>query len=245
MQGVNTSEPSTNLIIGASSKIGQALIAQLLARSSDTQIVAVSRTNFNMPDSVRFISCDYTAKAIANVGQELSSLAGSFERILICNGILHTDTLQPEKRLEDLTLESMSEVFRVNTFVPALWLQTLAPLLRSTKACRIALFSARVGSISDNRAGGWYSYRASKAALNMIVQSAAIEFSRRAKNVKLLAFHPGTVDTPLSEPFQRNVPVGKLFTPTYVATQLLELLAQLPLNGEASYLDYAGDTIDW
>lgn len=93
--------------------------------------------------------------------------------------------------------------------------------------------------------GGWYSYRASKAALNMLIQNAAIEFARRAKNVKLLAFHPGTVDTPLSAPFQRNVPHGKLFTPDYVARQLLDLLTQLPLDGQASYLDYAGKEISW
>lgn len=245
MQGVDTSGTSTSLIIGASSKIGQALIAQLLTRPTDTRIVAVSRNTVNLPAAVHCMSCDCTAKAIANVGQELSSLAGSFERIIICNGILHSDTLQPEKRLEDLTLENMTEVFRVNTFVPALWLRTLAPLLRSTQACRIALLSARVGSISDNRAGGWHSYRASKAALNMLIQNASIEFARRAKNVKLLAFHPGTVDTPLSAPFQRNVPNGKLFTPDYVARQLLDLLTQLPVDGQASYLDYAGKEISW
>lgn len=237
--------PSTSLIIGASSEIGQALITQLLEQSIETQIVAVSRTKPKLPNSVRFISCDYTPEAIANVGAELSPLAGSFERIVICNGILHRDALQPEKRLEDLNLENMAEVFRVNTFGPALWLQALAPLLRSPQACRIAIFSARVGSISDNRAGGWYSYRASKAALNMLVQNAAIEFARRAKNVKLFAFHPGTVDTPLSAPFQRNVPDGKLFTPEYVAQQLLGLLAQLPVDGQASYLDYAGANINW
>ena len=133
----------------------------------------------------------------------------------------------------------------MNTFLPALWLKTLAPLLRSKEVCRIALLSARVGSISDNRAGGWYSYRASKAALNMLIQSAAIEFARRAKNVKLLAFHPGTVDTPLSAPFQHNVPDGKLFTPEYVAHQLLDLLTALPADGRASYLDYAGKPIAW
>ena len=235
----------TSLIIGASSKIGQALIARLLTQSTDTRIVAVSRHTLDLPAAVRCLPCDYTAKAIANVGQELSSLAGSFERIIICNGILHSDTLQPEKRLEDLTLENMAEVFRVNTFVPALWLQAIAPLLRSPQACRVALLSARVGSISDNRAGGWYSYRASKSALNMLIQSAAIEFARRAKNVKLLAFHPGTVDTPLSAPFQRNVPEGKLFTPDYVARQLLELMTQLSVDGQASYLDYAGKEISW
>ncbi len=245
MHAVDTSPTSTSLIIGASSEIGQALIAQLLAAPTKTRIVAVSRSPLKLPAAVRTLNCDYTPEAIAYVGQELSSHSGSFERIVICNGILHRGELQPEKRLEDLKLDNMAEVFRINTFVPALWLQALAPLLRSTQACRVALLSARVGSISDNRAGGWYSYRASKAALNMLIQSAAIEFARRAKNVKLVAFHPGTVDTPLSAPFQRNVADGKLFTPEYVAKQLLEILRELPADGQASYLDYAGKTIDW
>ena len=245
MHNDEASSPSTSLIIGASSQIGQALIAQLLAQADETSIVAVSRSRLDLPERVRCLSCDYTPESIARVGEELAPLAGSFARIIICNGILHRDTLQPEKRLEDLDLDNMAEVFRVNTFLPALWLKTLAPLLRSNEVCRVALLSARVGSISDNRAGGWYSYRASKAALNMLIQSAAIEFARRAKNVKLLAFHPGTVDTPLSAPFQHNVPEGKLFTPEYVAHQLLDLLTALPADGRASYLDYAGKPIAW
>jgi len=240
-----TNTSTTSLIIGASSQIGQALIAQLLAQAGDTRIVAVSRGVLELPESVRCISCDYTPEAIARVGDELSTWAGSFARIVICNGILHNENLKPEKRLEDLNLQSMAEVFRVNTFLPALWLQALAPIVRSQQACPIAVLSARVGSISDNRAGGWYSYRASKAALNMVIQSAAIEFARRAKNVKLLAFHPGTVDTPLSAPFRANVPEGKLFTAEYVARQLLDLMTDLPLDGRASYLDYAGEPIAW
>lgn len=245
MSSDETGAPSTNLIIGASSQIGQALIAQLLELSPDATIVAVSRSALGLPERVICHRCDYSPEDIARVGKELTPLTGSFTRIIICNGILHHDTLQPEKRLEDLDLDNMAQVFRVNAILPALWLKTLAPLLPSKQPCRIALFSARVGSISDNRAGGWYSYRASKAALNMLTQSAAIEFARRAKNVKLLAFHPGTVATPLSAPFQRNVPEGKLFTPEYVARQLLNLLTDLPVDGSASYLDYAGKPITW
>lgn len=154
MQGIDKNKSSTSLIIGASSKIGQALIMQLLSRSTDTQIVAVSRNTLELPAAVRCIPCDYTPNAIAMVGQALSPLAGSFERIIICNGILHSETLQPEKRLEDLRLENMAEIFRINAFLPALWLQVLAPLLLSAQSCRVALLSARVGSIGDNRAGG-------------------------------------------------------------------------------------------
>ena len=109
----------------------------------------------------------------------------------------------------------------------------------------MVFLSARVGSINDNRMGGWYSYRASKAALNMLLKTAAIEYARRAKNVKLIAFHPGTTDTTLSKPFQKNIPEDKLFKPDFVARQLLMLVAKTPIDGTLSYLDWDHQSIDW
>ena len=103
---------------------------------------------------------------------------------------------------------AMQHVLHVNTIVPALWLKALAPALKRASASVVAVTSARVGSIGDNRMGGWYSYRASKAALNMVLKSAAIEYRRRAPRVKVMAFHPGTTDSDLSRPFQRGVPDG-------------------------------------
>ena len=107
------------------------------------------------------------------------------------------------------------------------------------------MLSARVGSIADNHLGGWYSYRCAKAALNMGLKSAAIELARRAKGIKLVAFHPGTVDTPLSEPFQKNVAPEKLFEPAFVAERLDEILAAHAADGELSYLDWAGKAVPW
>ena len=126
-----------------------------------------------------------------------------------------------------------------------LWIQKLTPVLTGKSPCTFVLFSARVGSISDNRLGGWYSYRASKAALNMMVKTAAIELARRAKNIKLIAFHPGTTDTPLSKPFQKNVPESKLFSAEFVAKQLLEIVEKTPHDQMASYLDWQGEKINW
>jgi NAD(P)-dependent dehydrogenase (short-subunit alcohol dehydrogenase family) len=150
-----------------------------------------------------------------------------------------------EKRIEDIDAGQMAELLHINSILPALWLQALLPVLKSSPRCILTVFSARVGSISDNHKGGWYSYRASKAALNMIVRTAAIEYARRAPGIKLLAFHPGTVDTLLSRPFQKNVAAEKLFTPEFVAQQLLTICAALPLDAEASYLDWAGEPITW
>ena len=130
-----------------------------------------------------------------------------------------------------------------NTVTPMLWLKHLTTKIKSKNSCKIVIFTARVGSISDNKLGGWYSYRASKAAINMLIKSAAVELARRAKNIKLISFHPGTTDTPLSKPFQKNVPNGKLFTSEFVASQLLNIVENTEVDGQASFLDWQGKTI--
>ena len=107
------------------------------------------------------------------------------------------------------------------------------------------MLSARVGSIGDNHLGGWYAYRASKAALNMLLKTAAIEYSRRSANVKLLSFHPGTTDTPLSKPFQSSVAADKLFTPDFVAAQLIALMTAADIDGQLAFIDWNGQSIDW
>lgn len=109
----------------------------------------------------------------------------------------------------------------------------------------ISVFSARIGSIDDNRSDGWYGYRASKAALNMLLKTAAIEFARRAANVKLIAFHPGTTDKPLSKPFQRSVKKENLFTPEFVAEHLVDIMNTQLVDGECSFIDRENKTIAW
>lgn len=126
-----------------------------------------------------------------------------------------------------------------------LWIKALRPLLAGKQASHISVLSARVGSIGDNNLGGWYAYRASKSALNMLLKTAAIEYARRASNVKLIAFHPGTTDTALSKPFQKNVPQNKLFTPDFVAERLIGIMNSTPVDGELAYLDWDNQTIQW
>lgn len=231
------------LVIGASSAIASALIQALSARQY--QVVAVSRraANGDHPD-VRWLQCDYSPAQIADTVAALRDKPLTWRRVFICNGVLH-DEAMPEKRLEDLSLETLEARLRSNSIVPMLWLQALLPILRGKTPCHIAVLSARIGSIGDNQLGGWYSYRASKAALNMLLKTAAIECSRRAKNLKFIAFHPGTTDTPLSAPFQASVPEDKLFSPAFVAEQLLALCDNCPVDGQLSYLDWAGKAIDW
>lgn len=248
------SAPGKALVIGASSAIAQALIAAMIHNHTVSEIVAVSRTmpgqdngaqTNDMP--VNYLSCDYSSAAINQLVAQLSGPQHNkpFSHVFICTGVLHNEHIKPEKRLEDLDAAQMAELMHINTIVPALWIQALLPVLKQSPRCVFSVFSARVGSISDNHKGGWYSYRASKAALNMVIKTAAIEYARRAPGVKLFAFHPGTVDTALSRPFQKNVPADKLFTPAFVAAQLLSICSRLPVDGEASYLDWAGAPITW
>ncbi|GGP36604.1 short-chain dehydrogenase [Shewanella algicola] len=206
-------------------------------------------------------SCDYQQASIEQCVSDIAKIAGTVTRIVMCNGILHSKNqhistnepgLMPEKRIEDIDAHSLEQLFYANSIVPMLWLSALTPLLSQPRhkvsaeqKCVISILSARVGSISDNRLGGWYGYRASKAALNMLIKTTAVEYARRLKRVKLIAFHPGTTDTPLSKPFQANVTQGKLFTPAFVASQLQQIMDNSEPNGEASYLDWQGEPINW
>lgn len=245
----------TALVIGASGGIANAIITELLADSSLEQLIAISRSA--QPQSlsdprVEWRCCDYSEAAINHIAEQLieQHTNAVFTQVFICHGILHSPTIKPEKRLEDLNTDSLHDVFHVNAVLPILWLKALRPMLTRNNTpdqhtCYIAVLSARVGSISDNQLGGWYSYRASKAALNMLLKNAAIEYSRRARNVKLIAFHPGTTDTGLSKPFQKNVAPEKLFSSHFVAKQLLSLLDKQTPDGQLSFVDWNHKAIEW
>jgi len=238
------------LVIGAGSAIARAIVEELLADEKLQEVICVSR---NLPSDlletggkrVKWLQSDYTEQSIERVVTGLRAYQGSFTRVFLCNGLLHNQTIKPEKRLEEINSATLNTLFAANALVPVLWLKNLLPLLTGDQDCQVSVFSARVGSISDNRRGGWYSYRASKAALNMLVKTAALEYARRAPNVRFLVFHPGTTDTPLSRPFQRAVPADKLFQPEFVARQLLKLLDTPPADGNIQFLDWAGNTVGW
>ena len=179
------------------------------------------------------------------VRDQIQALRPTLLRVALCHGVLHGEHLAPEKRLEDLDAVALQTVFAANAIVPVLWLKVLRKLLSHAQHCKVAVLSARVGSIGDNHLGGWYAYRASKAALNMLLKTAAIEYSRRSANVKLLSFHPGTTDTPLSKPFQSSVAADKLFTPDFVAAQLIALMTAADIDGQLAFIDWNGQSIDW
>ena len=240
----------TTLIVGASSEIAKALAQQVSAQDNQ-HLIVVSRDvefyqqpQFGHVDVIRVNN--YQEDEIKRAADHIQHLhISDISQVYICHGVLHSKNYQPEKRLEDFSPEAFTQVISANTITPMLWLKHLIPLLSNKSDCKIAIFSARVGSISDNRLGGWYSYRASKAAMNMLIKSAAVELARRAKNIKLISFHPGTTDTPLSKPFQKNVPQGKLFTCDFVASQLLNIVKEMPIDGDASFVDWQGKNIPW
>ncbi len=239
------------LIIGASSAIAQAVVLELLAAKSNTNIIIISRDlstydNITSVQLTKILIDDYQPSTIENTVNEIRKVENLvLKQIYICHGLLHNHVITPEKRIEDFCAESFLSIVQVNALTPILWIKALVPLLTSKEDCRLVVFSARVGSIEDNNLGGWYSYRASKSALNMMLKNVAIELSRRSKNTKVIIFHPGTTDTKLSKPFQKNVPEGKLFTAKFVAQQLLKIIAVQAFDQKASFLDWQGKEIKW
>ena len=242
------SSNSLDVVIGAGSAIGGALIEQWSYEGAQP-ILAVARSVDSLaevePLGVQTYVCDYSEAALAALVGQLQGKSVDIRRLIICNGVLQGEGYRPERALNQLKTSAMKQIFEVNTFLPMRVLASLTPVLKRSTAPRIAVLSARVGSIGDNGLGGWYSYRGSKAALNMMLRCAALEMRRVNPAAKIMAYHPGTVDTPLSQPFQANVAPEKLFSPERAAMALDTVLSCLEADGELSYLDWRGENIPW
>jgi NAD(P)-dependent dehydrogenase (short-subunit alcohol dehydrogenase family) len=183
--------------------------------------------------------------SIAQAAQAIGA-AGPIDLAIVATGMLRGEgPHMPEKSWRVLDGEAMSRVFRINTIGPALVAKHILPLLRRDGRSVFAVLSAKVGSIADNRSGGWHSYRASKAALNMLVRNFAIETARRDPNGIVVAVHPGTVDTALSMPFQRNVPEANLFTPEQSASHILAALDGLSVADSGCLIGWDGKRIPY
>ncbi len=211
--------PQNIAILGASGAIGSAFKKLLSKKYPNSSLFAFSR---NGEYQIDYKSEESIAEAV-----EIATKEKPLDLVIVANGILHDGELIPEKSLRDLSAEKFNRIFEVNTITPALIAKYFLPKLNKEQVSIFAVLSARVGSISDNHLGGWYAYRASKSALNMIIKNAAIEVGRSNKEAIIVGLHPGTVDSILSKPFQDNVPNGKLFTPEYSAGKLLEVLDNL------------------
>ena len=239
------------VVIGASGGIGQAVTRQLAEQNPHTTVYALSRKGLSFPkaDNIRARQVETGDEAaIKAFCQQLREHNEQVVTAVCTIGTLHSTVdgvaLAPEKKLEDLQQQQLQAYFKVNSIIPALWLKHLVRVM-SPNPSQVVCLSARVGSISDNRIGGWYGYRASKAALNMLVKTAAVEYGRRAKSTSLLCYHPGTVDTALSEPFQHNVKPEKLFTPEFTAQQLIAALPTLTSEQSPYFLDWDHEVVSW
>ena len=213
------------VIFGCSGAIGSAFVKHCARTMPNAHIHGISRTSndFDLENVTAHLIEDYTEDHI----KKYADTIGTIDMVIVANGILCDGDIMPEKSLRDLSAEKFQRLFEVNTILPALIAKYFIPKLKKDAPAIFAALSARVGSISDNRMGGWYAYRASKTALNMILKNIAIETGRKNKNAIIIGLHPGTVNSNLSKPFQGNVPSEKLFTPDYSAEKLSKLLLAL------------------
>ena len=237
------------MVIGANGGIGHALVQKILDQFPDKTVFAVARDAPRSPitaSNLRYVRVDTSDETAIDAQVNMWKAQGVRVSLAICTiGVLqdHTAGLFPEKKLEELSSASLARYFHINTIMPSLWLKGLVNL--AMPGCKVVVISARVGSIADNKLGGWYGYRASKAALNMVIKSAAVEFARRIKGSQIISYHPGTVDTALSKPFQSAANKNKLLQPEQTATFLLSLLQSLPPEESPVFIDWQGQRIEW
>jgi NAD(P)-dependent dehydrogenase (short-subunit alcohol dehydrogenase family) len=219
----------TTLVIGAAGGLGAALLT-----ASGPAAIGLSRSSVPPLDLLSEPSIAAAARHLEKQG---------IDQIILASGFLHGAGFAPEKAMRQLDPAHLAHAFAVNAIGPALVLKHFLPLLPRDRRVVCAALSARVGSIGDNRLGGWWSYRASKAALNQILRNAAIELARTHPQAILVAIHPGTVATPLSAPFAKSgLPVA---TPEQAAARILDVLARLRPEDTGGFFDQAGQPVPW
>lgn len=241
------------LIQGGGRGIGMALAQRALAAGA-TRLFVTARTPEGAPahqmlasdDRVTFLPLDVTDEAsIVAASARITDVVPHLDRVICTAGMLQQGDIKPEKRVADLKQDNLLHLYQVNALGPVLLARELWPLLKGYHRLHFAAISARVGSISDNRLGGWYAYRASKAALNQLMRTLSIELARANPNACVATLHPGTVNTNLSRPFQGNVPAEKLFTADYSANCLWRVLDQLGPEATGQLHAYDGTVIPY
>ena len=243
------------LIIGASRGIGLGFVNALLQKE-DYNIYATCRQK-ELATELISLEQQYSQKLhclvlditqeeqIAELSHYLQQKNAQLHLVINCVGILHQGTLQPEKSLRQISSADLLSYFQVNSIGSVLLAKHLLPLFRHAHPSIFAVLSAKLGSIGDNHLGGWYGYRASKAALNMLMKTVAIEYSRKSPQTIVVSLHPGTTDTHLSKPFQKNVPDEKLFTVERTVNQLLAVMENLTPEDSGYFFSWDGSRLPW
>lgn len=241
----------TAVVVGAGRGIGLGFVRQLLARKDVSSVYATYRQlgsatellAINDP-RLQCMQMDITDEAqVAAMVAQIRS--GAIHYLINSVGILHEGELQPEKSLRQIDSARLLRYFQVNSIGALLLFKQIQPLVKHQQRAIVATISAKVGSIGDNQAGGWYGYRASKAALNMFIKTTAIEYRRTCPQAIVVALHPGTTDTQLSLPFQRNVPPEKLFSVDRTVSQLLTVIDRLEPEDSGEFFSWNGDRLPW
>ena len=228
------------LVLGSTGAIGQAWLAYFQSDPHCRLVVGLSRSSspaFDLQNEDSMASC-----AAALRSDSSSQGSGAFQWIIDATGALTIDGVGPEKRIDALNAQHLLKQFEINAVGPALLMKHFSPLLATNERSVYATLSARVGSIQDNHKGGWYGYRAAKAARNMLLQTAAIELARKRPLAVFAALQPGTVESRLSSPF---VPASQAMAPDVAVSKLMAVLNGLTANGRAHFVDHAGQEIPW
>jgi NAD(P)-dependent dehydrogenase (short-subunit alcohol dehydrogenase family) len=225
--------PFSALIIGSSGTIGGAFVELLENNPLCSRVVGIHRRSEN---SIDYQDLDSIESCAMSLSQE-----APFQLIINTIGVLHTSNWMPEKRLDDLNAEQLIDLMKINAIGPALTVRHFSKLLDPQNSIMVTL-SAKVGSIEDNRLGGWYSYRASKAALNMLIKTASIEWGRNKPNTALIAMHPGTVNSRLSKPF-RGEQIGR--PALDAAADMFRVIENLKKEDSGSFVSYSGEKLPW
>jgi NAD(P)-dependent dehydrogenase (short-subunit alcohol dehydrogenase family) len=254
---VTQSQSQVALVQGASRGVGLEFTRQLLERRYVSHVIATCRKpeesdalaqlgerSAGRLSVVRLDVAD--EKSIIDAVGAVKKTAERLHLLINCAGILHDESgVRPEKRLESVDPDILQRVFEVNAFGPLLMAKHFHPFLRHADRSVLANLSARVGSIGDDRSGGWYAYRGSKAAQNMFTKNTALELARRAPRCICVALHPGTVETELSRPFRGRIPADKLFSVERAAGQLLDVMDRLKPKDSGSFFAWDGTPIPW
>ncbi|MCV6621078.1 MAG: SDR family NAD(P)-dependent oxidoreductase [Cellvibrionaceae bacterium] len=232
------------VVFGASGALGQGFIDYYCDRYPSADIHAISRKSVKgLNTKAQPHQLDYLDEAALKECAESISSHCMIDRVIVATGILHSDDLMPEKTFKTISQESLQYLHQVNTVIPALIAKHFLPKLRREETSVFAALSARVASISDNKLGGWYAYRSSKAALNMLIKTFAIEMNMKNKNAVVVGLHPGTVDSELSKPFQKNIPQAQLFTAEQSVRHLIDVIDNLDSDDSGNCYAWDGAII--
>jgi NAD(P)-dependent dehydrogenase (short-subunit alcohol dehydrogenase family) len=253
---LETTENLRALVIGGSQGIGLGFVQYLLATNPATQVFATYRRPqtatrllslaADHPQRLFCIELDVTEENQIIAGMKtIQVTTDRLHFVINCVGCLHQTDLQPEKSLRQINPDHLMRYFQVNSIGALLMAKHLLPLLNHDQPNLFATLSAKIGSIGDNRLGGWYGYRASKAALNMFLKTAAIEYGRKSKQTILVMLHPGTTDTRLSKPFQKGVPPEQLFSVDRTVKQLIDVLAKVTPADSGGFFSWDGRPLPW